>query len=229
MRYIRRGRDNPNAPIYFALIILLVVFAGPAVLPTAIPTILPFWNEGISCSRLQAGTGRAYHQSLIGRNAITQGGDAPISLATRVRNSGGNTTVSIVVYNRTLGTVPIVIRPNEIALGANSLQDGLGIMSGTGSPTNLQNVGAVVVNENNIRLLGPRQRCVHQVQYPAGQIGAELSTPGSTVKAFYRGNTIGQAERRLNSSQPVIFDTQGLWVGTVVSDITAVTGGANQP
>lgn len=229
MRYIRRGRDNPNAPIYLALIILLVIFAGPTVLPTAIPTILPFWNEGISCSRLQSGTGRAYHQSLIGQSAITQGSEAPISLSTRARISGGNVVITIVVYNRTLGTVPIVVRPNDIALGANSLQDGLGIMSGTGVPSPLANVGQVVVAENTIRLLGPRQRCVHQVQYALGTIGAEYSTAGNPIRAFYRGNTTGQAERRLNSSQPVIFNTQGLWVGTALSDIAAISGGTTQP
>jgi hypothetical protein len=231
MRYIRRGNenDNPNAFLYFALIILLIVFAGPAVLPTAIPSIVPFLNEGISCSRLQNGTGRAYHQSLIGRSVTTQSGEAPISLGVRARHSGDSVVYTIVVYNRTLGTVPIVVRPDDLALGANSLQDGLGIMGGTGTPPNLPNVGLVVVNENNIRLLGPRQRCVHQVRYSVSSVPPELAIPNNLIRAFYRGNTVGQAERRMNSNQPVIFDTQGLWVGTVLSDVATISGGTTQP
>ncbi len=230
MRFIRRGnRDNPNAFIYFALIILLIVFAGPAVLPTAIPSIIPFLNEGISCARLQTGTGRAYHQSLIARSVTTQAGQAPISLAARVRNSGDSVVYTIVVYNRTLGTVPIVVRPDDLALGANSLQDGLGIMAGAGTAPNLPNVGAVVVPEGSIRLLGPRQRCIHQVRYSVSSVPPELAIPNNLVRAFYRGNTTGQAEQRINSTQPVVFNTQGLWVGTTLSDVTTITGGASQP
>ena len=209
MRYINRS-GNSNALVGIFLLILLAVFIGPGMLPRLASSISPAIDESIPCAWLRDGGDLAYHQSLIGRAAQN-----PIRLT--VRTSAVPTTpdgvlaVSIVIANESLGTVPIVYNPNQVIVGDNGTS-GLGIIF---TPNSLITNGATRVDsasfpENDIRVLGPRQRCIHRMEFQAAQVAADptLASGGSQVRAFYRINAAGQVIA--NPAATAIYPDQGL-------------------
>lgn len=205
MRYVR-GDNNQNRLIGVFLLILLAVIAGP----TTLPRILPFTELGVPCASLPQGTERGLHQSYIGRLA-----ENPLQVIVRpspVPSGGDNQLyVSIVMVNNSIGTVPILYNSNQILVGDNGT-NGMGVVFNP--PNNLSN-GAVRQNppngsypETDIRLLGPRQRCVHEIAFTVDP-GANPSifTGTATVQAFYRMDTPGQV-----TTGGQIFPNQGLRV-----------------
>src|SRR5690606_15433951 len=123
----------------------------------------------------------------------------------------GVLAVSIVIANESLGTVPIVYNPNQVIVGDNGTS-GLGIIF---TPNSLITNGATRVDsasfpENDIRVLGPRQRCIHRMEFQAAQVAADptLASGGSQVRAFYRINAAGQVIA--NPAATAIYPDQGL-------------------
>ena len=224
MRFLNR-RENPNAIAGLFLLILLAVFAGPTVLPQLIANTIPFADEGVPCTRLHDGSERAEQQSLIGRAVSDDPSDPPISL--RLRTGGvqpDNTiSISVVVTNETLGSVPILVTEGSLILNPQEARNGLGVVFGqTPIPQGVgENVGAY--DPNRIRLLGPRQVCVHRVRVPLSQIpnSSALVAENVTATAFYRNNNPGS----LAVTGTNIFPDQGLWVGQVQSEPTRVNTG----
>lgn len=229
MRYLNRA-ENPNTLAGIFLLILLAVFAGPTVFPQLIATSVPFADEGVPCSWLRSGENRAYNQSLLGRE-ISQRSDSPISLSVRTgslpSDQTGTLEISIIVTNNTLGTVPILVTPGQLILDPNQAASGFGVVFNSAAP--VTNVGEAVgsYSEDRIRVLGPRQICVHTVDVPWGSIpnNTALVTANATIMAFYRNNTVGSAIPTGN--QPAVFSDQGLWTGVVTSS-PRNTGGAVQ-
>jgi hypothetical protein len=211
MRFFRRGGNSQNALAGIFLLLLLAVFAGPNTLPRLLSRSIPFVDEGVPCDWLPTASGQSQHQSLIGRAA-----EDPISLS--VSSSpipsaeGGTLDISITVINASLGAVPILFNPDQVLVGDNSTS-GLGIIF---DPPNNLSTGftrqdAVSYPESDIRLLGPRQRCVHKLQFAANQLDASLGTGNATVKAYYRINSAGQIIETGAGVNPVYTD-QGLKV-----------------
>ncbi len=226
-------RDNPNAIVYLLLLVLLAVFAGPNVLPNLLSSLIPFVDEGVPCGRLRTGVDRAYYQSLLGRSVSAQRGEGSSPFVISVRTSGAPTspqdtfTVTITVYNRTLGTVPILITPGSVITDGSAVP-GLGIVAGTGNVADLPPGGAVQYQSSQIRLLGPRQRCVHRVQF-TGNIPSQFAFAGATLRAYYRNNSVGQASPRVGANQPEVYIDQGLWIGTVLSEVATVPSVSTAP
>lgn len=215
---IFRSRDNRQVITGLFLLVLLASFAGSNALPNFLSELVPWFDESIPCGWLKTGDNRAQHQSLIGRSTSNP-------LALEVRSSPipntpeGSLVITITVINRTIGTVPIVYNPQQVIVGDNNTS-GLGLIfspqTALSTGANRQTDGATIA-ETNIRLLGPRQRCVHKVEFPASQIGSTLATGTATVVAYYRNNTRGQIVTAQQGGQ-VIFPDQGLWTGIITTD-----------
>jgi hypothetical protein len=209
MNFFRRrmGPDSNNQLVGLFLLVLLAVFIGPNVTPRLINSIAPTLDETIPCDWLRQSENLAYHQSLIGRAA-----SSPIQLQTRAHTYVDSATqqtmlsINIVVINNSLGTVPFVYNPNQIMIGDNG-SSGLGVLFNTGNVANTvarQDSGSFP--ESNIRLLNPRQRCIHRVQIFTNQ------APGATeVRSYYRINTAGTTVQTNPMATP-IFRDQGLAV-----------------
>ena len=221
MRFLNR-RENPNALVGLFLLILLAIFAGPTVLPDLISQAVPFVDEGVPCERLRDGSLRGQQQSLIGRDASLNA-DAPIGLRVSASSVGvDNTlTVEIIVINETIGTVPIVLTSDSMIVNTATAQNGLGVYFGPqpNAPIAGAGEGAVTYPAERIRLLAPRQRCVHRVRINVANIpqpGASIFAAGEgsegIVTAFYRNDNRGQAQPGYR------YPDQGLWTGVVVSD-----------
>lgn len=217
-----RTRDNPNAIFYLLFIVMLAIFAAPNVLPDLLAQVVPFIDEGVPCSRLRVSQDRAYHQSLIGRATSAERGmeSAPftLSVSTSVapRQPGDSFVVTVVITNRSIGTVPIIIRPGQLIDPAGT-QQGLGVIAGDTPLSPPQEIPPQQANiaPEDVRLLGPRQRCVHRVE-----LTQNLSQfiEGVPVRAFYRNNSAMSAvPRRSYDFAPPYID-QGLWVGLVTSN-----------
>lgn len=216
MRYFRRA-GNSNALVAIFLLVLLAIFAGPGMLPNLLPSLIPGADESIMCAWLRTGTERAQHQSLIGRAAVN-----PISLRVRTTSlptqPGQTLAVSIVITNNSLGTVAIYYNPAQVRYGDDGVTSGLGLIPNSNSAVPRgQNQGGSIP-ESDIRLLGPRQSCIHHTAWTFQQISTLGLTQGvNTFKAYYRNTSPGVATVTTGDTQAVYTD-QGLWVGVVESD-----------
>ncbi len=209
MRFLNRPRDeNPNLLVGIFLLILLSVFMGPNILPRIISSISPFIDEAIPCDWLRRGLDRANHQSLIGR-AASNALELEVRAGSVPFDASGTLQIELVVINRSLGTIPIVYNINQVNIGDNGTT-GLGIIF---DPGNLQAVNtgradSQTYPEQNIRLLGPRQRCIHSIEIPGSQLDPNIRSGAASVRAFYRINTAGSI---IPAGGPTpIYNDQGL-------------------
>jgi hypothetical protein len=217
-------RENPNALVGLLALLLLVILAGPNLLPQLLNQFAPFVDEGVPCSRLRTANERAYHQSLIGREVSSE--TAPpfsLTVSSDPILVGSEWTVEVVVFNQTLGTIPILVTPGQLIDGAQPAGNGLGIVAGTTEVPAVTAVAPVAYDEETIRLLGPRQRCVHRVTYPGGP-PSQFSVEGTTLRAFYRNDNVGAITLPPGADQPAVYPDQGLWVGLVESNSIVLAG-----
>ncbi len=220
-RYFRRP-DNPNTLVALFLLVLLAVLAGPGTLPRLIASIVPGADEGVPCSWLRMAEDRAAHQSLLGRGTtspITLG----ISTSALPATPDGELIIRIIVANDSLGTVPIIYNPNQVQIGDAGFNTGLGIAINSNAPLSSgAGQGGGFVPEGDIRLLGPRQRCVHTLRFTASNLpDPSLATGAATVKAYYRNTSPGVTQSQDPLATP-IYPDQGLWVGVVESPSVTV-------
>lgn len=209
--YFRRVRDSSNSVVGIIMLLLLLVFVGPNVLPNLLARTFPFVSEGTPCAWLRSASNRAAHQSLIARSARD-----PLTL--RVQTSVVPTTlegtlrITITISNNTIGTVPFVYDANEVVIGDDG-SSGVGLIFDR--PVNMvtggfrQTAGLGTFPESKIKLLGPRQRCVHTIDIPYGRMDGTLLTAQTVVRAYYRITTTG-ATQVVNSGEPFVFSDQGL-------------------
>lgn len=205
-QFFRRGDDNSNSVVGIVLLVMLLVFVGPSILPTLASRTLDFVDEGVPCTRLRQSEDRASHQSYIGRNSTN-----PIAL--RVipgelpPQSGGNLIIRMVIENTTIGTIPIVFDERQIIVGDDPATSGFGLIF---TPANAMRTSGVRqtqggnIPETFVRLLGPRQRCVHRIVIPSASLDPVLYNGNSTVQMYYRILTSGA------TTVGSIFPDQGL-------------------
>ena len=210
--FLRRDGDTSNTVIGIILLILLLVFIGPDVLAQLLSRSLPFIDEGVPCRVLQSASDRSQHQSLIGRSTTN-----PLVLRTIADpipavDSGQTWVVRIVIENDTIGTVPFVFDPEQVIVGDQQGSSGVGLIFSP--PVNLAtgflrtNQGANTIPNDNIKILGPGQQCVHRVEFPANQL-APLLQQQVSVRSYYRITTAGQVFQT-NAVATPIFNDQGL-------------------
>jgi len=213
-----RGSSRNFITGIFALFVLAFL-AGPNIAPQLVSRVIPEFYAGQPCAWVRIAQDRAFHQSLIGRAAVN-----PLSVAvttTAITNDpAGSLFVRILVTNNTTGTVPFVYNETQVLVGDNNTS-GIGVIF---NPANIQTAGfgrqdAGGIPEANIRLLGPRQRCVHTLEFPNGNVLSDgsLRTGTAQVRAYYRNNSAGSvAPNPLTQATP-IYPDQGLWTGYIES------------
>jgi hypothetical protein len=232
MSFFRRG-DTSNTIIGIIMLVALLVFVGPNVLPSILARTLPFFDEGIPCSNLRVSENRARHQSLIGRQAVD-----PLVLDVETsalpQQAGENLVITITITNITIGTVPIVFSPDQVIVGDASNSSGVGLIFNP--PSNVQTTGfrrapgSTTFLEEDIRLLGPRQKCVHRVEFPADQLDNVIRSGATQVQAYYRITGAGAITANAQNPNP-IYPDQGLAIisgGIVTSDPLVITQGGSR-
>jgi len=219
--WFRRSGDSSNTVIGIILLIMMLVFVGPNVIPGLLARTFGFIDEGIPCSRLRTAEDRAAHQSLIGRLAQN-----PLSLRVipdTIPPVGSSMTFRIVISNDTIGTVPIVFNEAQIIINDDPASSGFGLIFEPAVPISTNGIrqpGLTTFAESNIRILGPRQRCVHRVDFRPEQVDAAFRSQPVQVRAYYRINGPGIIQNGLPGSR-LIYGDQGLNIirnGFLVSD-----------
>lgn len=219
-RYLRRDNDNPNTFIGIILLIVLGVFVGPNLLPEFLSDLSPYVFAGIPCDRLPEADNLVAYQSVIGRSV-----EDPLVLEVDSSSIGddGSLILRLTITNSSLGTIPIVYDIDDIAT-IDDGSNGFGIII---NPAPLSgSVGRQTGNlnsypEENIKMLGPRQKCVHAFNVIASP---QLITNGGTAQAYYRITIAGQNQPPSIGTQN-IFPDQGLDIlttGVIFSEVINV-------
>lgn len=219
-RYFRRNNDNPNTFIGLILLIVLGVFVGPNLLPEFLSDLSPFIYAGVPCSRLPAAQNLAAHQSIIGRQV-----EDPIKLDLEPSgiSQDGILILRLTITNTSLGTIPIVYNVDDV-ITTDDNSNGFGVVISP-APANggvgRRQTGLSGYPESDVRLLGPRQKCVHSFQIQAS--GGMISS-GGTAQAYYRMSIAGQNQTQRPGTRN-IFPDQGLdilLIDVVRSPVTTI-------
>jgi hypothetical protein len=221
---MQRLRERFGINQFFGIVVLLMLFsfAGDDAL-RALFVSIPGVDEAIPCSWLQSPTDPGNHQSMIGRMVI-KSGQSPLRLSVRSskipQTDQEQLVIWVTVINNTIGTVPFVYHPDEVAIGSTNTS-GLGIIFDP--PTSIPIPG---INQRNdpptypnerIRLLNPEQRCIHKITLRRDQLNNTILSGNATVQAYYRGVRAGQVPPVTAPVPTPIYRDQGLYVGELLS------------
>jgi len=198
---------NPNPFIGIILLIVLLVFVLPDRLPQFISDLSPYLFAGIPCVRLPAARDLAAHQSVIGRSVQDP---LQLAVAPTTPQDSGALLIRLTVTNLSLGTLPVVFQEDNIVVAASDEEsNGFGFIvepepaEGTRGRQAPDPDG---YEESDIRLLGPRQRCVHTLDLVASQ---DMIDNGGTIRAYYRMSLPGE-HQTLSEGVTTIYADQGL-------------------
>ncbi len=204
---IRLDRNNPNTYVGVILLVVLAVFVLPDRLPQFISDLSPQLFAGIPCGRLPSAGDLATRQSIIGRRASD-----PLLLeldASEIDGDGG-LLLRLSVTNRSLGALPIVYQEDNISVAAgDDSSDGFGfiIVPAPAVGTKARSdPNPTAYAEADIRLLGPRQKCVHTLTIRAA---AAMISGGGSAQAWYRMSVAG-APQPPSDGKGAIYSDQGL-------------------
>ncbi|MGQ9907636.1 MAG: hypothetical protein ACUVS2_02255 [Candidatus Flexifilum sp.] len=207
-----------NVFIITFLLGLLSVILSPAIAPNFIASAIPGFYEGAPCSWLRTGGNRAAHQSILGRTRDPNALSVEVDADPLPANPSGMLVVRVTLINNTLGTLAIVYNPQQIITGDNGTS-GIGLIfnPALNIPLGPGRAPVQTFPESDIRLLGPRQRCVHTQEIPAGNvlINPVFQAGQGQVSAYYRNNTPGLVVPQPGPTP--IYPDQGLWTGFVSS------------
>ncbi len=213
---LRRDGDSSNTVIGIVILVLLTVFVAPEILPQLVAETLPFVDEGLPCTLVMNSQDPANHQSLIARGA-SDPLELQVDIGSYPTNGTSPLVLRVIVINNTIGSVPFVFNPNQVILNDDPSSSGIGLIFTPAFAGSLDYDGNGIANariqgqnsfaRTDIKILGPRQRCVHRVEIPNAQL-ANL-TPGSRVRAYYRIQTAGGVQQ-INPFATPIFSDQGL-------------------
>ncbi|MCC6613060.1 MAG: hypothetical protein IT320_06245 [Anaerolineae bacterium] len=220
-----RRSSNPNLIVGIFLLIILALFLSPNFLPRFISEIAPEIYSGVPCDWLRHSDDRANHQSLLGR-AVDNPFELSVSLGAFPQQGSDIWQIRITLRNNSLGTVPIIYDPAQVSIGDNGTS-GLGLIFNPANSLQGQFARGAepqAFPETQIRLLGPRQSCIHTVEIPAGNVLVDPSLTSGTaqVQAYYRGTTRGAIVQSQASLATPIYTDQGLWVGYAESPAVEV-------
>jgi hypothetical protein len=219
-RYLRRDDDNPNTFIGIILLIVLGVFVGPNLLPEFLSDLSPYVFAGVPCDRLPEAQNLTAYQSVIGRSV-----QDPLDLEVDASSIGddGSLILRLTITNASLGTIPIVYIADDVATTDDG-SNGFGIII---NPTPLsglvsrQTGNLASYPEENIKMLGPRQKCVHSFEVIASP---QMITNGGTTQAYYRITVAGQNQPPSIGTK-TIFPDQGLDIlttGVIFSEVITI-------
>ena len=204
---LRLDRDNPNTFIGVILLVVLGVFVLPDRVPQFIADLSPYLFAGVPCERLPAASNLAAHQSVLGRSAVD-----PLKLELSASGIGDENelVIRLSVTNGSLGTVPVVFQADNIVVAAaDDATDGFGLVIDPPPATGIHErsePNPASYDEGDIRLLGPRQTCVHAFELEAS---AAMITDGGSARARYRMSVAGEQQEQGEGTGQIYAD-QGL-------------------
>lgn len=193
----------------FGLVMLAI---GPRFAPYILGNFLKVAREGVPCEWLHTAIDPPNRQSLLARHSAE-----PLALLVRAEPfpTAAETTwvVRIVVINRSAGTMPILHRPDQVLLAEDPESSGFGLLFSP--PLPLQNfasrIGQTSYRLTDIRLLGPKQRCHIELEFPGAAAIVDTSSLSSvTVQAYYRLLGTGEHPENGAGAGQEIFPDQGL-------------------
>ncbi len=224
MGIFRRSR-NSNLVVGIFMLIILSIFLSPNFLPRFVSDIFPEIYSGVPCAWLRRSNDRANHQSLLGRG-VSEPFELSVTTGPLPTQPNQIFEVRITIRNNSPGTVPIVYNPTQVIIGDNNTS-GLGLLFNVNSLNGLfqRPPDPASFPESDLRLLGPRQSCVHVVEIPAGNILVDptFASGQAQVRAFYRSTTRGAIVAPQAALATPIYRDQGLWTGFVTSDWVVIT------
>jgi hypothetical protein len=212
-------RGHRNSTIFAALLLLLlVVLAGQNTFSGFFSNVFSrYFNVRPACILMRSAYDRDDHQSLIARAASQRAQPLQVDLLVGPypTTPDGLLTLTIVLTNTTIGTVPFVYS-GGVPFN-NPVPDGFGIVTGT-QPLPPVSSTTGFLPESNIRLLVPLQSCVEVVNLTVAQLQQFGISAGTIVRAYYRNSNAGA----LQSDASAIYPDHGLWVGMAISRDQAI-------
>ena len=191
---------------------LLMIGIGPRIAPQLLDDFLTVANEGIPCTWLRNPDELRNKQSLLARASNEP---LDIQVSSEPFPSGDETSwiVKIVVINLSAGTMPILFHPDQVLMSDDPATSGFGLIFRPQLP--LQNFASrnsqTTYGTDEIRLLGPRQRCHITIEFPGAASIIDTNTfPSVAAQAYYRILGPGDHPESNDDSNPGIFIDQGL-------------------
>lgn len=209
-------RINLNMILGAMMLIALFSVAGDAVIGNILAQIPgQVVSEATPCRWLQTAPDLAQNQSLIGRASLTR--TEPLELTVRASGlptqPGEILRVRIIITNNSLGTIPFIYNPEEVIVGDNNTS-GLGIIFNPANnifvPGAATRADAATYPTEDIRILGPQQRCAHTLEFTFEQLSGSLTGGNVSVLAYYRGNNAGIVPQVAPPNPTPIYPDQGL-------------------
>lgn len=204
-----KGRNYLSFLLFFSL---LMVGIGPRIAPQLLGNFLTAANEGVPCIWLKNPDDLRNKQSLLAR-ASNEPLDIQVSSEPFPSEDETSWIVKIVVINLSAGTMPILFHPDQVLLSDDPATSGFGLIFRPQLP--LQNFTSrntqTTYSTDEIRLLGPRQRCHFTLEFPGAASIIDTNTfPSVAAQAYYRILSPGEHPERNDDSNPEIFIDQGL-------------------
>lgn len=196
----------------FILLSLVMIAVGSNLLPRILGNVIKGVGEGIPCDWLRNPPDLRKRQSLLARFSTE-----PLSVRVKSEpfptHAESTWRVKIIVYNRTAGTLPILYHPDQVLIGDDPNTSGFGITFRPVLP--LQNFASrqarTSYNLDEIRLLGPRQRCYIALDFPGAASIIDTETIRSvTAQAYYRILNRGEHPIGEEGIDQAMFPDQGL-------------------
>ncbi|MCY3779823.1 MAG: hypothetical protein OXG78_05900 [Chloroflexi bacterium] len=203
----RLDRDNPNTSIGIILLVILAVFILPERLPEFLRNFSPGLLGGVACEGLPAASDLAAHQSILGRSAVD-----PLRLEVAASGIGedGGLSIRLSLTNQSLGSVPILYQgENVVVAGEEDSSNGLGVIIDpppAEGGVERAKPDATGYAESDIRFLGPRQTCLHELEVRAS---TAMISDGGTLRAWYRMTIAGEHQPQSEGTR-LIYPDQGL-------------------
>lgn len=203
----RLKRDNPNTYIGVILFVILLVYVLPQRLPAFIANFSTYSFGGLPCGNLPAASNLPAHQSILGRSSVD-----PLRLVLTASEVGedGQLSLRLSIANTSLGSVPIVYQEDNFVVAArDDSSNGFGVMidpAPADGGVDRRDPNPAGYAEDDIRFLGPRQSCLHELDVRAS---AAMIDDGGTARAWYRMTIAGEHQAQREGVRQ-IYPDQGL-------------------
>jgi len=222
-----RGGDPLTQMIAIAALILLVVVALPY-LPVQVAT------NGVACLNLPSPKNSGSNQSLLASQIDPSVLRLELKPDAVAINQGAPLSLDLRFINDSMAPLTLMIIPEEIIYRYTGREDGIAfsIQSTSGqvlgeSPNTRPPFPAhQQFTQNQLRVLGPRQRCSLRVDIDPARLNAAQVTRGEyQFTAVYRNQSKGALPPPAALTPTPIFRDQGVWIGQVQSNTIRVSVG----
>jgi hypothetical protein len=232
--YDRFSSSDPMTRIIaLAALLILAIIALPALWAR-----LPGAASGVACANLPMPRLTGNNQSLLSSQVDSSALLLELAPDPVVINQGEPLDMDVRFINDSVAPLTLFIAPDEVTLRYTEQEAGL-LFSITsngqalGEPPNVRPPYPVrqQFTQDQLRVLGPRQRCSEHIQIDAARLNAAQVIRGEyRITAVYRNLYKGVLSPVGALTPTPIFRDQGVWTGQVQSnEIKVIIGLPTQP